>query len=68
MGALMRGSDWASGTLFSFVDLESRVPSKYPLRIIREIVNDVLARPTHSGQFAENDIRSTTRLAGLPRI
>ncbi len=39
----MRGTDDASGTLFSYVDLEKRVPSKHPLRLIRRIVNDALA-------------------------
>ena len=39
----MRGQDQTSGQLFSYVDLEERVPAKHPLRLIREIVNDVLA-------------------------
>jgi transposase len=39
----MRGSDGRSGELFSFVDLEARVPSRHPLRLIREIVNGALA-------------------------
>ena len=39
----MRGSDAKSGSLFSYVDLEQRVPAKHPLRTIRGIVNDVLA-------------------------
>jgi transposase len=38
----MRGSDKRSGDLFSYVDLEDRVPAKHPLRLIRRIVNDVL--------------------------
>jgi transposase len=38
----MRGSDLRSGELFSYVDLEERVPAKHPLRKIRQIVNDVL--------------------------
>ena len=38
----MRGSDKASGSLFSYVDLEARVPARHPLRTIREIVNEVL--------------------------
>jgi transposase len=32
-----------SASLFSYVDLEDRVPGNHPLRVIREIVNDVLA-------------------------
>ena len=31
----MRGSDRTSGSLFSYVDLEERVPAKHPLRMIR---------------------------------
>jgi transposase len=38
----MRGSDKRTGSLFSYVDLEDRVPAKHPLRLIRRIVNDVL--------------------------
>jgi transposase len=30
------------GELFSYVDLEERVPAKHPLRLIRRIVNEVL--------------------------
>jgi transposase len=38
----MRGSDERSGSLFSFIDLEQRVPAKHPLRVIKAIVDDVL--------------------------
>lgn len=38
----MRGSDRQSVALFSYVDLEARVPKEHPLRVIREIVNDAL--------------------------
>jgi transposase len=38
----MRGSDERSGELFSYVDLEDRVPAGHPLRLIRRIVNEVL--------------------------
>ena len=30
----MRGTDEASGALFSYVELEERVPTKHPLRLI----------------------------------
>ena len=46
----MRGSDTRSGELFSYVDLEQRVPVKHPLRKIRQLVNDVLA--SLDGDFA----------------
>ena len=39
---LMRGEDRKSGSLFSYVDLEERVPAAHPLRVIRGIVNEVL--------------------------
>lgn len=39
----MRGTDEAAGSLFSYVDLEERVPARHPLRLIRWIVNDALA-------------------------
>ncbi|MGB7599824.1 MAG: hypothetical protein WBM24_05935, partial [Candidatus Sulfotelmatobacter sp.] len=32
------------GALFSYVDLEARVGQNHPLRTIRAIVNDALAR------------------------
>ncbi len=38
----MRGTDETSGSLFSYVDLEDRIPAKHPLRKIRQIVNDAL--------------------------
>ena len=39
----MRGSDMRTGELFPYVDLEERVPRNHPLRVIRRIVNEVLA-------------------------
>jgi transposase len=39
----MRGSDETSGSLFSYVDLEDRIPARHPLRKIRQIVNAALA-------------------------
>ncbi len=39
----MRGSDMRTGELFSYVDLEERIPRTHPLRLIRRIVNEVLA-------------------------
>ncbi len=38
----MRGSDRTTGSLFSYVDIEARIPAQHPLRKIRSIVNDVL--------------------------
>lgn len=39
----MRGHDEHGGNLFSYIDLEDRVPKGHPLRVIRMIVNDVLS-------------------------
>src|SRR5437868_6143954 len=38
----MGGSDQQSGDLFSYVDIEARVPARHPLRAIRGIVNEGL--------------------------
>lgn len=38
----MRGSDEVKGSLFSYVDLEERIPARHPLRKIRSVVNDAL--------------------------
>ncbi len=40
---MMRGTDETSGSLFSYVDLEERIPERHPLRKIRQVVNDALA-------------------------
>ena len=40
----MRGQDRTSGSLFSYVDLEARVPAQHPLRAMRGIVNEALAK------------------------
>ncbi len=40
---MMRGVDETSGSLFSYVDLEKRIPARHPLRKIRQVVNDALA-------------------------
>jgi transposase len=39
----MRGSDERTGALFSYVDLEARVPAGHPLRAIRSLVNEALS-------------------------
>jgi transposase len=41
--AFMRGSDEVSGSLFSYVDIEDRIPAFHPLRKVRAIVNKALA-------------------------
>src|SRR4029453_9874995 len=47
----MGGSDMGTGELFSYADIEHRVPSDHPLRLIRRIVNDVLA--VLDGEFSK---------------
>jgi hypothetical protein len=47
----MRGSDERTGELFSYVDIEERVPKNLPLRLIRRLVNEVLAQL--DGEFAK---------------
>src|SRR5215471_17326428 len=49
--ACMRGQDGQSGSMFSYVDLEERVPASHPLRTIRAFVNAALA--TLDAAFAE---------------
>lgn len=39
----MRGSDRTSGSLFSYIEIESRIAKTHPLRSMREIVNASLA-------------------------
>ena len=39
----MRGADERSGSLFSYVDIEDRVPQEHPLRRIRELANGALS-------------------------
>ena len=45
----MRGRDEKSGSLFSYVDLEARIPQDHPLRAIRALTNATLAEM--SGDF-----------------
>ena len=47
----MRGSDERNGELFSYVDIEERIPSTHPLQAIRTLVNEVLA--ALDGEFAK---------------
>jgi hypothetical protein len=51
MGVAMRGNDGICGSLFSYIDLEKRVRSDHPLRVIRQIANAALS--ALSGEFAK---------------
>jgi transposase len=57
----MRGSDGRTGALFSYVDLEARVPARHPLRAIRAIVNGALAS-------LSNDFEALYAKGGRPSI
>lgn len=46
----MRGGDDRTGSLFSYVDLEARVPAGHPLRAMRDLVNTSLT--ALDGSFA----------------
>src|SRR3979490_1857938 len=59
--ARMRGSDVRSGELFSYVDLENRVPAKHPLRLVRVVVNEVLSR-------LDRDFSKAYAIGGRPSI
>jgi transposase len=39
----MRGEDRTSGALFSYVDVEGRIPAKHPLQAMRRLTNAALA-------------------------
>ncbi len=39
----MRGPDEQNGSLFSYVNLEERVPARHPLRKIKAVVDPALA-------------------------
>ena len=42
-GIGMGGEDRTSGALFSYVDVEARIPAKHPLRAMRRLTNAALA-------------------------
>ena len=39
----MRGGDLTSGALFSYVDVEARIPANHPLRAMRRLTDAALA-------------------------
>ncbi len=40
----MRGTDKIIGSLLSYVDIEDRIPARHPLRQVKRIVDEALAR------------------------
>ena len=47
----MRGGPEETKQLFSYVDMEDRIPADHPLRAVRRLVDEVLAKM--SAQFAK---------------
>jgi hypothetical protein len=48
----MRGQDGRTGSMFSYVDMEDRIPAHHSLRKIREFVNAALAALASCRLFA----------------
>src|SRR6202020_2194626 len=42
-GGSMRGEDRTRGALFSYVEVEARIPARHPLRAMRQLTNAALA-------------------------
>jgi hypothetical protein len=65
----MRDSDRRSGSLVSYVDLESRVRADHPLRAIRAIVNEALVtlRDDFDAIYAATLARHRPRASGCLR-
>src|SRR4051794_9234357 len=62
----MRGLDERMGELFSYVDLEKRVPARHPLRLVRGVVNEVLA--ALDGDFSKAYAQSGRRSVAPERL
>ena len=56
----MRGSDTQTGSLFSYVNLEERVPARHPLRKIKAVVDAALAA-------LDAEFEGSTRARGVLR-
>ena len=52
---MMRGTDEASGSLFSFVDLEERIAARHPLRKIRQVVKRAIGSSPMASALASLD-------------
>ncbi|MFL5172608.1 MAG: IS5 family transposase [Microvirga sp.] len=57
----MRGTDEQTGALFSYVDLDARVRTDHPLRVIRAVVNEALTA-------IEREIASLYSGTGRPSV
>jgi len=57
----LRGTDEQTGALFSYVDLDARVRTDHPLRVIRAVVNEALTA-------IEREIASLYSGTGRPSV
>jgi hypothetical protein len=64
----LRGDDRRSGSLFSYVDLEARVPRTHPLRVILAVVDVPLSdlSPVFSELYSDR-CRPSIRSRNSPR-
>jgi len=53
----MRGADEQTGSMFSYVSLEERIPRDHPVRAVRGITDRALARMTNAIRHAVREIR-----------
>lgn len=60
----MRGTDEASRSLFSYRELEARIPARHPLRKIRQVVNWTLA--SLDADFGRSSIAPRAGDPGMP--
>ena len=51
----MRGSDFVQGAMFSYADLEDRIPASHPLRKLKIAVNAILV--SMSAEFDQRHSR-----------
>lgn len=64
----MRGADVPTGEVFSYVDLEKRVPTKHPLRLVRSSMKPTEAADPNPnrdqpGQLKQQDTGRSTGIS-----
>jgi hypothetical protein len=62
----MRGGDVRTGSLFSYVDIETRVRRDHPLRTIRRLVNEALG--VLEADFAARHLSAVLALPQVKRL
>lgn len=65
----MRGHRESSGSLFSYVSIEERIPASHPLRRIRKLADQALDQlnPTFCALYAAEGARVSWAMASLQR-